>query len=116
MNNAEAEADGSGASSGDRARVDRDPASREFDSFRSGWEEEIGEGFPLPTFSPATMRDFRVRSRVTKVGDVAITDLHGASAIRTEGPLSGVEDQVGCMSSSAAPGRWAPRRPAANRP
>ncbi|WP_217552847.1 helix-turn-helix domain-containing protein [Streptomyces sp. GbtcB6] len=65
-----------------------------FDAFRSDWESEIGDGFPLPTFSPATTRDFRVRSRATKVGDVAVTDLHGASAIRTEGPLDGVEDQV----------------------
>ncbi|MEZ0065042.1 AraC family transcriptional activator of tynA and feaB [Streptacidiphilus sp. MAP12-20] len=65
-----------------------------FDAFRSGWETEIGDGFPLPTFSPATTRDFRVRSRATTVGDVALTDLHGASAIRTEGPLDGVEDQV----------------------
>ena len=65
-----------------------------FDAFRSGWETEIGDGFPLPTFSAATTRDFRVESRATKVGDVAITDLHGASAIRTEGPLHGVEDQV----------------------
>lgn len=71
-----------------------DAAPRAFDAFRSGWETEIGDGFPLPTFSPATTRDFRVRSRATKVGDVAITDLHGASAIRTEGPLNGVEDQV----------------------
>ncbi|MFD3563569.1 helix-turn-helix domain-containing protein [Streptomyces sp. NPDC058686] len=69
-------------------------APQPFDAFRSGWETEIGDGFPLPTFSPATTRDFRVRSRATKVGDVAITDLHGASAIRTEGPLVGVEDQV----------------------
>ncbi|MFE9601354.1 helix-turn-helix domain-containing protein [Streptomyces hokutonensis] len=65
-----------------------------FDTFRNGWETEIGDGFPLPTFSPATTRDFRVRSRATTVGDVAVTDLHGASAIRTEGPLNGVEDQV----------------------
>lgn len=93
MNNAGAEADGSGrATSGESAHAD--PAPRGFDTFRSGWEKEIGDGFPLPTFSPATMRDFRVKSRATKVGEVAITDLHGASAIRTEGPLNGVEDQV----------------------
>ncbi|MDH6120128.1 AraC family transcriptional activator of tynA and feaB [Kitasatospora sp. GAS204A] len=71
-----------------------DTAPRAFDAFRSGWETEIGDGFPLPTFSAATTRDFRVKSRATKVGDVAITDLHGDSAIRTEGPLNGVEDQV----------------------
>jgi AraC family transcriptional activator of tynA and feaB len=86
-------ADGSvGASSGHSAPSDTAP--RAFDAFRSGWETEIGDGFPLPSFSPATTRDFRVKSRATKVGDVAVTDLHGASAIRTEGPLNGVEDQV----------------------
>ena len=68
--------------------------SRAFDAFRRGWETRLGEGFPLPTFSPATTGDFRVKSRATKVDDVAITDLHGASAIRTEGALNGVEDVV----------------------
>jgi AraC family transcriptional activator of tynA and feaB len=86
-------ADGAaGAPSGASGPSDPEPGA--FDAFRSGWETEIGDGFPLPTFSPATTRDFRVRSRATKVGDVAVTDLHGASAIRTEGPLNGVEDQV----------------------
>jgi AraC family transcriptional activator of tynA and feaB len=86
-------ADGSaGAPSGASGPSDPEPGA--FDAFRSGWETDIGDGFPLPTFSPATTRDFRVRSRATKVGDVAVTDLHGASAIRTEGPLNGVEDQV----------------------
>ncbi|MFD3583607.1 helix-turn-helix domain-containing protein [Streptomyces sp. NPDC058683] len=93
MNSTGGKADGSGgAFSGDGALPDTAP--RPFDAFRSGWETEIGDGFPLPTFSPATTRDFRVRSRAAKVGDVAVTDLHGASPIRTEGPLDGVEDQV----------------------
>ncbi|MDH6115526.1 AraC family transcriptional activator of tynA and feaB [Kitasatospora sp. MAP12-15] len=93
MHSTGAEANGAdGAPSADSAPSDSVP--RAFDAFRSGWETEIGDGFPLPTFSPATTRDFRVKSRATKVGDVAITDLHGASAIRTEGPLGGVEDQV----------------------
>jgi AraC family transcriptional regulator, positive regulator of tynA and feaB len=65
-----------------------------FDVFRRGWQAEIGDEFPLPTFSSATTRDFRVKSRATRVDDVAITDLRGASAIRTEGPLNGVEDLV----------------------
>ena len=68
--------------------------SRAFDAFRRGWENEFGQGVPLPAFSPATTGDFRVKSRATKVEDVAMTDLHGASAIRTEGPLDGVEDVV----------------------
>jgi len=68
--------------------------SRAFETFQRGWEKEFGDGIPLPAFSPATTGDFRVRSRVTRVDDVAITDLHGASVIRTEGPLNGVEDVV----------------------
>ncbi|MDV9171961.1 helix-turn-helix domain-containing protein [Streptomyces sp. W16] len=93
MDRTGAEADRSDrAPSGDSGPSAAGPGA--FDAFRNGWETEIGDGFPLPTFSPATMRDFRVRSRATTVGDVAVTDLHGASAIRTEGPLNGVEDQV----------------------
>ncbi|WP_374104636.1 helix-turn-helix domain-containing protein [Streptomyces sp. GESEQ-4] len=67
---------------------------RGFDAFRRGWQTQIGDGFPLPTFDPATTDDFRVRSRVAKVRDVAITDLHGVSAIRTAGTPYGYEDQV----------------------
>jgi AraC family transcriptional regulator, positive regulator of tynA and feaB len=65
-----------------------------FDAFRRGWEREFGDSVPLPTFSSATTCDFRVKSRAVKVDDVAITDLHGTSPIRTEGPLNGVEDVV----------------------
>jgi AraC family transcriptional activator of tynA and feaB len=68
--------------------------SRAFDAFRRAWEREFGEGVPLPTFSSATKGDFRVKSRATRVDDVAITDLHGTSAIRTDGPLGGPEDVV----------------------
>ena len=68
--------------------------SRAFEAFQRGWEKEFGDGIPLPTFSPATIGDFRVKSRATRVDDVAITELHGVSAIRTDGPLNGVEDVV----------------------
>jgi AraC family transcriptional regulator, positive regulator of tynA and feaB len=68
--------------------------SRAFDAFQRGWETEVGDDFPLPTFSPATTRDFRVSSRAIRVDDVAITDLHGSLVIRTEGPLDGIEDVV----------------------
>jgi AraC family transcriptional regulator, positive regulator of tynA and feaB len=49
---------------------------------------------PLPTFTPATTSDFRVKHRATRVDDVAITELHGASVIRTDGPLTSAEDVV----------------------
>ncbi|MEY9855773.1 AraC family transcriptional activator of tynA and feaB [Catenulispora sp. GAS73] len=74
--------------------AEHDGASRAFAAFRRSWEKEFGDGVPLPTFSRATIRDFRVRSRATRVHDVAITDLHGASVIRTDGPVSGIEDVV----------------------
>ncbi|MET8446774.1 helix-turn-helix domain-containing protein [Streptomyces sp. NPDC005209] len=65
-----------------------------FDTFRREWETRIGDGFRLPAFSPDTTGDFRVRLRVARVRDAAITDLHGASATRTAGAVNGVEDQV----------------------
>ncbi len=68
--------------------------SRAFAAFRQGWEAEFGTTAPLPAFSPATRGDFRVRSRAVRVHDVAVTDLRGASVIRTEGPLGGPEDVV----------------------
>jgi AraC family transcriptional activator of tynA and feaB len=69
-------------------------AARGFEVFRREWETQVGDGFPLPTFSAATTRDFRVKGRAAKVRDVAITDVHCASPVQTEGTLHGVEDQV----------------------
>ncbi|MYW06512.1 helix-turn-helix domain-containing protein [Streptomyces sp. SID3343] len=62
------------------------PLPRGFTNFVHDWETQVGDGFPLPTFSPDTTGDFRVKGRAAKVGDVAITDLHGASALRTADP------------------------------
>lgn len=68
--------------------------SHGFDLFRHGWLTEVGAAFPLPTFSSSTRGDFRVRTRVAKVRDVAVTDLHSASTIRTAGTPYGYADQV----------------------
>jgi AraC family transcriptional regulator, positive regulator of tynA and feaB len=65
-----------------------------FDAFRRAWEAEIGDGFRLPGFSPDTTGDWRVKGRVARVRDVAITDFHAVSALRTEGKLTGAEDLV----------------------
>jgi AraC family transcriptional activator of tynA and feaB len=70
------------------------PVSPAFDVFQRGWQAEFGDGIPLPAFSVATTRDFRVTSRAVRVDDAAITDLSGESVIRTEGPLGGPEDVV----------------------
>jgi AraC-like DNA-binding protein len=65
-----------------------------FDAFQRAWETQIGDGFRLPGFTPDTTGDFRVKTRAARVRDVAVTDIHGVSALRTEGKLSGIEDQV----------------------
>lgn len=65
-----------------------------FDAFRHAWEAQIGDGFRLPGFSPDTTGDFRVKTRAARVRDVAITDIHGVSALRSMGKLDGIEDQV----------------------
>lgn len=93
MNGTGAQADGSlGAFSLDTTVPGAAP--RGFDAFLRGWRAQVGDGFPQPTYSPATMRDFRVKTRVAKVRDVAIVDVHGASVAETAGPPGGPEDQV----------------------
>ncbi|MEU0506931.1 helix-turn-helix domain-containing protein [Nocardia sp. NPDC005998] len=86
--------------------------TRGFDVFQHEWRAKIGDRFPLPTVSRATTGDFRVRSRVAQICDVAIHDLDSASAIRTAGTLSGYADQVrmyvvrrGVWSLGGPPGR-----------
>lgn len=65
-----------------------------FDAFVHVWETRIGDGFRLPSFSAATAGDFRVRTRAARVRDAAIVDIHGVSALRTDGKPNGIEDQV----------------------
>ncbi|QQM38524.1 helix-turn-helix domain-containing protein [Streptomyces liliifuscus] len=93
MSSTGAEADGTlGAFSVDSTVPGAVP--RGFDVFLREWETRIGDRFPQPTYSPETIADFRVKSRVAKIRDVAITDVHGVSAVRTAGIPRGVEDQV----------------------
>ena len=49
---------------------------------------------PQPTFTPATIGDFRVRIRATKVHEATIVDLHTASALRTENPPGDAGDEI----------------------
>ncbi|MEV0402546.1 hypothetical protein [Actinoallomurus sp. NPDC050550] len=69
-------------------------AARGFDAVRREWETQLGDGFPRPTYSPATIGDFRVKGRAARVHDVAIIDVHGESGIQTSGTSGGDEDQV----------------------
>ncbi|WP_328441572.1 helix-turn-helix domain-containing protein [Streptomyces sp. NBC_00444] len=69
-------------------------APRGFDAFRREWQTQIGDVFPLPAFSPATIADFRLKGSVARVRDVVIADLHMASATRIADPAGGDRDLV----------------------
>jgi AraC-like DNA-binding protein len=70
-------------------------ASRGHDAFRRGWETQIGDDvFQLPAFNPDTVGDFRVKGRVARVREVAIADLHAASATRTTDAPGSDQDLV----------------------
>lgn len=65
----------------------RHAAAAGLGDFERGWHTHVGDGFPLPRFSPATATDFRLRFRATKVRDVAITGIDSVSAAQTaDGP------------------------------
>ena len=53
------------------------------EAFLREWEREISDGCQ-PTSSPAATDEFQVESRALKLHDVAIIDLHGVSAVRSD--------------------------------
>ncbi|GCB47292.1 helix-turn-helix domain-containing protein [Streptomyces sp. NL15-2K] len=80
MNNAAPEAEGSrGAFLLDSTVAGAGP--RGFDALRHVWETQIGDVFRLPTFSPTTIGDLRVKGRAAKVRDVRFADVRSASAL-----------------------------------
>ena len=103
MNSTGADADGSRGAFSPDTTVPGAPA-RGFDAFLRGWETQVGDGFPLRAFRPATTGDFRVKARAARVHDAAIADLHVTSAIRTARAHNRAEDQVR-RSSRPGPGR-----------
>jgi AraC family transcriptional regulator, positive regulator of tynA and feaB len=89
-NSTGAEADGAlGAFSWDSAPSS---AARGSDALRREWHTQVGDVFPLPTFSPAKIDGLRVKGRAAKVRDLAITDVHVTAALA--GTPTGDEDQV----------------------
>ncbi|GAA2329791.1 helix-turn-helix domain-containing protein [Streptomyces violaceusniger] len=66
---------------------------RRFEAFQREWETRLGAVFRLPSLSPDTIGDFRVKARGARVRDVVIVDVHGASAARGNAILGDVEDQ-----------------------
>jgi AraC-like DNA-binding protein len=58
------------------------------------WERHVGDGLPQPTFSPATIGDFRVKIRATRVHDATVVDLCGVSGIRTQNPPGDTGDEA----------------------
>jgi AraC family transcriptional regulator, positive regulator of tynA and feaB len=64
------------------------------EAFLRAWEREIGDDC-RPTSGATTLAEFEVKSRAVKVSDVAIIDLHGVSAVRSENiPPAFEEEQV----------------------
>ena len=51
----------------------------DFGDFLQRWRTLTGNSFPMPTFSAASVADFRGRFRATRVRDVAITESAHAS-------------------------------------
>ncbi|WP_307135529.1 helix-turn-helix domain-containing protein [Streptomyces aurantiacus] len=70
-----------------------DGAPREAEAFLHAWEEEIGDSCQ-PTSSPAASAEFQVKSRALKMRDVAIINVHGVSAVRSESVPPPFEEQV----------------------
>jgi hypothetical protein len=38
-----------------------------FDAIRRRWQTQLGDGLPLPSYSPATTADFRVKGRFARL-------------------------------------------------
>ncbi|MGI5197728.1 helix-turn-helix domain-containing protein [Streptomyces sp. CA-288835] len=101
MNNAAPKTEGSrGAFLLDSTRAGAGP--RGFEALRRAWETQIGDVFRLPSFSPATIGDLRVKGRAAKVRDVAISDVRSTSA------LSGTpgDDHDAVVMHVVRRGRW----------
>ncbi|MGF6885528.1 hypothetical protein ABIA39_003930 [Nocardia sp. GAS34] len=69
-------------------------APRGFDAYRRGWEEQFPDGRALPSFTPDTVGDFRIRAHAVRMRELTMVDIHGASPIRTTRPVSDVEGQI----------------------
>ncbi|MFJ5306989.1 helix-turn-helix domain-containing protein [Streptomyces sp. NPDC088350] len=72
-----------------------DTATEGFDDFQRGWETQIGDVFPLPAYSPATIGDFRVKGRFDRVRGAVIGDLHVASPTVGTAAPGGDIDHIG---------------------
>ncbi|MBU3065394.1 helix-turn-helix domain-containing protein [Nocardia sp. NEAU-G5] len=71
-----------------------DAPPRSFDSNRHRWEARFPGGRALPTFTPDTVGDFRIKAHAVRMRELTMVDIHGASTIRTTRPVEGVEGQV----------------------
>ncbi|GAA1179058.1 helix-turn-helix domain-containing protein [Streptomyces hebeiensis] len=81
-----------------------------FDTFRRGWEAQVGEGFPLPVFTPGADGGFRVSARASKVDDAVIADLYSeAFSGHTGGVRDHFQDRV--LMHVLRRGRWHFARP-----
>ncbi|MER6736018.1 hypothetical protein [Streptomyces puniciscabiei] len=81
-----------------------------FGTFRSGWEAQVGEGFPLPVFDPGADGGFRVTVHASKAGDTVIADLYSETFRgRTGGARDHFQDRA--LTHVLQRGRWHFARP-----
>lgn len=67
------------------ATLTMDTRDTDFSSYRWAWGNRFGAEFRLPSFSEATMADFRVRTRSLRVADVLVVDQESWATVRTGG-------------------------------
>ncbi|MER7847682.1 helix-turn-helix domain-containing protein [Kitasatospora sp. NPDC096077] len=54
-----------------------------FDRFRQGWEEQVGEAYPAPAFTPGATGEFRISARAVLVHEAVLADVHSRSLAGT---------------------------------
>ncbi|MET8871722.1 helix-turn-helix domain-containing protein [Nocardia sp. NPDC004604] len=86
-----------------------DEAARGFDAFAREWGARFGADQPMPTFSPDTVGDYRVRTHAARMRDLTMIDMHSVLPLRTERPADGVDGAIQLYVVSRGVWRWGDR-------
>lgn len=76
-----------GAMDARRGTVRLDTTSIGADTF-ADWPAQIGDHYPMPAFTLDTSGRPHIRGRASRIGDVAVMDLHTTTRVRTGGPFT----------------------------
>ncbi|WP_218024815.1 helix-turn-helix domain-containing protein [Nocardia pseudovaccinii] len=86
-----------------------DGATRGFDAYRREWAARFGADQPMPTFSPDTVGDFRVRTHAARMRDLTMIDMHSVLPLRTGRPADGVDGAIQLYVVSRGAWTWGDR-------